>query len=97
LGNLQVAELLPSIIALLKDEDPAMRWVGVVALGRIASSDERAVIALRESLHDRDEEVHEAAAAALRWIERKATARAECVEPDVTIEMETDGDQSQPC
>jgi HEAT repeat protein len=81
LDNLQAAKTLwrinqhpkvvPTLIAILKSENPIRRAIAVRALGDIGRDAKEATPELRGLLRDPSAEVREAAATALRRIEKK--------------------------
>ena len=72
LGKVKVEEAVPQLIELLKDQNPEIRWVAVVALGKIGRGSADAAAALRGSLQDSDAEVREAAIWSLSRVDRAA-------------------------
>jgi HEAT repeat protein len=68
---LPVDEAVAQFIGLLNDEDPRVRWVAAVALVGLGRGNSDVAAALRASIQDADADVREAAAWALRQVERK--------------------------
>jgi hypothetical protein len=69
LGSLKAEEVVPPLVALLKDRNPTVRWAAAVALARVGRGSAGAAAGLREALQDADGEVREAAAWALGRID----------------------------
>ncbi|WP_397569574.1 HEAT repeat domain-containing protein [Schlesneria sp. T3-172] len=67
-ASASVASLLP----LLEEEDPGVRYEAIIALGRIHSESEQVVPALTRQLEDRNPVIHHAAINALRDFESDA-------------------------
>jgi HEAT repeat protein len=62
----------PALVAVLKNEDPALRRAASQALGRLGPDAKTAEAALVEAVGDRDRQVQEAAAWALRKVRAAA-------------------------
>ena len=76
LRQLDATDIVPTLIALLRNEESVSTRVQVVAIlrtfafeGRLGPAEEQARAALREALQDADPQVQKSAGEALNWIE----------------------------
>jgi HEAT repeat protein len=69
------AQVVPALIAALKDKTSDVRWSAAIGLGYFGAEAREAIPALQDAQHDRDPRVREAAGVAISRID-PATPRA---------------------